>query len=274
MFIRAISDHNEHSFIRKHTHNYFEILFLKLNGRGHLSFLELVRMQMRLLAIITLFLTSFSGYAQCVPNLTGPEFQADPDTIVNLPTAYFPSSYEATIQMYIPTDTFVDMLNLVLPLDSLFITGITGLPITFDYEVFPTAGPILGGTPICLQLTNPFVYQEEEGTHQLFIHVTAWSVGLPANGDITGYVLNVDPLPVGVNDAYGKILSSNVISKYLEIRPTIDAESLTILDARGVVVFEQILTGHRPRIDIEFLSDGIYFIQTPLGSSKFLKIGP
>ncbi len=73
-----------------------------------------------------------------------------------------------------------------------------------------------------------------------------------------------------------KELDKKVLTKgaCLEIRPTIDAESLTILDARGVVVFEQILTGHRPRIDIEFLSDGIYFIQTPLGSSKFLKIGP
>ncbi len=214
------------------------------------------------------------SFAQCTPNLSGPDFEAVPDTIVNLPTVYYPSNYEATIQMYIPTDTFVEALNLVLPLDSLFITGISGLPVTFNWQVYPTAGPIPGGTPICLQITNPFVYQEEEGMHDLFIHVTAWSVGIPANGDITGYVLNVEPLPVGIHEADNQLLTHNVVSEYIEPIPTNNTEWLTIIDARGKVVLEKKLTALEPLIDVRFLSDGIYFIRTAWGTSKFLKVRP
>jgi hypothetical protein len=227
---------------------------------------------MRIWFAAILVLCSFEPIlAQCIPNLSGPDFEAVPDTIDNLPTAYYPSAYEATVQMYIPTDTFVDMLNLVLHLDSLFITGIDGLPPSFEYEVYPTAGPIPGGTPICLQITNNAVYEKVAGSYPIFIHVEAWSVGLPAHGDITGYVLNVEPLPVGIPE-HGFPTTSNVVSDYLQLnKPT--KESIRILDIQGKSV-QIISPTTQTRIDLRHLPNGIYFIKIGDLTSKFLKVSP
>jgi hypothetical protein len=211
-------------------------------------------------------------FAQCSPNLAGPDFEAIPDTIVNLPTAHFPSDYEATIQMYIPTDTFVDMLNLVLRLDSLFITGISGLPITFSWEVYPNSGPIPGGTPICLQIFNPFVYQEEEGSHELLIHVTAWSVGLPANGDISGYVLNVEPITVGIKEVGNEILGATMVSEKLDLNAAFS--KIEIVNTSGEVVLSRYDSGSTHTIDVGSLPEGIYLLRTELGNAKFLKFTP
>lgn len=205
--------------------------------------------------------------AQCTPILSGPDFEALPDTVVNIPTAYYPSTYEATLQMYIPTDTFVDMLQLVLPLDSLFITGIDGLPPSFEYEVYPSAGPIPGGIPICIQITNDLVYEKVAGSYPLYIHVTAWSVGLPANGDITGYVLNVEPLSVGVPEHEVNVIRSNMIDGLLQLnfKPT---EPVYIIGSDGRAAFQ-----FKPAqtLDVSFLSNGVYLIRTELGSSIFIK---
>lgn len=223
------------------------------------------------LLIVSALLMSFGASAQCVPNLTGPDFETVPDTIVNLPTAFYPSSYEATVQMYIPTDTFVDMLNLVLPLDSLFITGIDGLPPSFEYQVYPSAGPIPGGTPICLQITNNLVYEKVAGSYPLFIHVEAWSVGIPANGDITGYVLNVEALPVGISEHATPVMS-NVVTDYLELSK-LSYELIQILDTRGKAV--QIIPANgRSQIGVSHLPNGIYFLRNGERTFKFLKVSP
>lgn len=213
-----------------------------------------------------------ASYSQCTPELTGPDFEAVPDTIVNLPTAYYPAPYEATIQMYIPTDTFVDLLQLVLPLDSLFITGIDGLPPSFEYQVYPSPGPIPGGTPICLQITNSLVYEEVAGSHPLFIHVTAWSVGLPANGDITGYVLNVEPLSVGITELETKILNSNVVTDQLTFTKPPEGP-IEIIGTNGKLLIKESNTTNRT-VDVSALSNGIYFLRSNLGTARFVKVSP
>jgi hypothetical protein len=211
--------------------------------------------------------------AQCVPTLSGTDFVAVPDTLQNLPVAYFPSSYEATVQMYIPTDTFVDMLNLVLPLDSLFITGITGLPVSFEYEVYPSAGPIPGGSPICLQITNPSVYVEVEGVHPLLIHVLAWSVGLPANGDITGYTLKVEPLPVGISEPMveDELLRSNLITGHSLSLNSDAGQTMMIIHSDGRMETYTTASG---TIDIGDLSDGIYVLKCGDRIERFAKVSP
>ncbi|MFM1874285.1 MAG: hypothetical protein RL266_22 [Bacteroidota bacterium] len=225
--------------------------------------------------IICFLLVSMSvslSMAQCVPNLGGPHFEAEPDTLVNLPTAYYTSAYEATVQMYIPTDTFVDMLNLVLPLDSLFITGIDGLPPSFEYQVYPTAGPIPGGTPICLQITNNLVYQKLEGSYPLFIHVEAWSVGIPAHGDITGYVLNVEPSLVGIGEEQTNIMRSNILTDKLQLNVA-HSGPLAIYNIEGQMVWQQ-STGVTTVLDVAFLPEGMYLLRTESGSARFLKVSP
>lgn len=207
--------------------------------------------------------------AQCVPNLTGVEFVAVPDTIENLPVAYAPGPYEATIQMWIPTDTFVPMLNLVLPLDSLFITGIGGLPISFEYAVYPSAGPIPGGSSVCLQITNAYIEEEVYGVHPLFVHVTAWSVGIPANGDMTGYVLRVEPPAVGVEEVErSSILLNSLVSDRIHVRNTTYNSSYRISDISGRIVASGTVNGP---IDASGLKAGVYWFATDDATTRFVK---
>jgi hypothetical protein len=210
--------------------------------------------------------------AQCVPELTGVEFFAVPDTIENLPVAYAPGPYETTIQMWIPTDTFVPMLNLVLPLDSLFITGIGGLPISFEYAVYPSAGPIPGGSSVCLQITNAYMEAEVYGVHPLFVHVTAWSVGIPSNGDMTGYVLRVEPEAVGIGEEQTNLMRSNIITDKVQLNGA-HSGLLAIYNTGGQMVWHQSM-GVTTALDVAFLPEGMYLLRTEEGSARFLKVSP
>lgn len=120
--------------------------------------------------------------AQCTPNndpLTGIE----PDT---LSTVYVGIPYEQIIYFKLPLDTVVEFYGfpLALIVDSLIITGYTGLPPGFTLACNVPSCTLLGGQNGCASISGTAT-ASDVGIHPLKVYVTTFvsdTFGTPVGG--------------------------------------------------------------------------------------------
>lgn len=119
-----------------------------------------------LLFFVLLAFVSFRAQAQCTPNVSQNAFLI-PDTATDFAPAFTYTPYEQILYIAVPTDTTV--LSLPTTIDSIVVTGVTGLPTSITYTINPTDGVILGGTNACIRFAGTPT-AAEIGTYPLVIN--------------------------------------------------------------------------------------------------------
>jgi hypothetical protein len=127
---------------------------------------------LQVLFLLGIFICTLDNvHAQCTPNndpLTGIE----PDT---LSTVYVDIPYEQIIYFKLPLDTVVEFYGIPLSLlvDSLIITGYTGLPPGFSLACNVPSCTLLGGQNGCAAISGTAT-AADVGIHPLKVYVTTF----------------------------------------------------------------------------------------------------
>jgi hypothetical protein len=164
--------------------------------------------------IAILFVLTAQGYSQsCVPgNYTTPGVY--PDTITNLPKAVATISYNEAITFVIQNDTTIPP-GITLTVDSLGITGVTGLPQGFIYSPNTSTSYWHGGATGCVLFSgNPT--QAQVGIYPLTFEIKLYISGISAIDTIFGYKIEIlDSAFASCNDT----VSANAIDTCFSFVP-------------------------------------------------------
>lgn len=145
-----------------------------------------------LIFVVLFAAISINSNAQCTPNTSQNAFLI-PDTATDLAPAFTYMPYDEVIYIAVPSDTTV--YSLPTTIDSVVITGITGLPPSISFAVTPGSAVIHGGGFGCIQFTGTPT-NAEIGTYPLVIN-SLISANIMLVGDTTipiplqGYSLKV-----------------------------------------------------------------------------------
>ena len=154
--------------------------------------------------ILLLFCAALLGpqvtFAQCTPNpgITQPGIYPD-----SLPSATAGTPYSETLQVRVPADT--NYLGQTVPIVSVAITGISGLPPGFTYQCVPNNCVFPGGSNGCVVFSgNPTL--SDVGTYpvSIILTTTVTFFGFPVSqtDTLTGYTFFVNA-PVSVYNIKG-----------------------------------------------------------------------
>lgn len=126
----------------------------------------------KIVLISAITLSSIFTYGQaCIPDgsITDPGIY--PDTLVNLPHAYYGAVYNTTVQVNTLTDTLTPQGN--VDVDDITLNSVTGLPAGFTYACNPATCVFPAGQTKCLAVNgNLAVPYAAPGTYPLVINVT------------------------------------------------------------------------------------------------------
>ncbi len=148
-----------------------------------------------LLALVGFFLLVMAGaQAQCIPdtNVTHNVNGVYPDSATGLPHAMVGDPYATTIQLKVVRDTMYAVGPLMFPavVDSLVITGVTGLPAGFSYTCTPPNCSFPGGSDGCILLQGPAPTVSAVGVYPITVDIMAY-------GTVTGLGPATVPSSIG-----------------------------------------------------------------------------
>lgn len=224
------------------------------------------------------------GKAQvCIPDYTVPDYGIYPDSATGFDTAWVGQSYAMTVTNYVPPDTCVVIIVppcSVLTMDSIVVTGFSGLPPNFTYGCNPVGCSFLGGTYGCVQIwstSNPT--SPDVGRYNLVIDVEAYVGGFGIPNPFT-----IDYYYIDVLEATGLEESVQSVSK-IDTRPNPFTEQtnisfnlevgadvrFTVVNLLGEQVHAQSFKGsggyNTIRFDGSDLPEGIYIYTISSGKS-------
>lgn len=146
--------------------------------------------------ILILHLSYFNAGAQCVPDPSYTVPGIYPDSATGLPHAIVGQPYLTDMQLRILTDTIY--LGLPAIIDSIRVTGVTGIPAGFSYSCTPSRCTFPGGSNACLQITGAAPTAGMVGVYPLIVNLT-----------IFGRVLGVPQSLNDQNDNYRIVIDNN-----------------------------------------------------------------
>lgn len=138
-----------------------------------------------IITILFTLLNPKTANAQCGPTMVNATTLYYPDTIVNLPSAMNGNSYAGVLQLFVPA-SFSGV-----PITSVTVNSVNGLPATITYSTSPSNGTILANNSGCILLTSSQV-NATIGLYPLTINVTASSPFGTFPQTITGYKIQVN----------------------------------------------------------------------------------
>ncbi len=239
-------------------------------------------MRFLILLFCLLVSTNFVN-AQCTPDtsITHNDPGVYPDTITGLPHAYVGVNYATTIQLKVLADTVIG--GFTVPVDSIVVNGVTGLPAGFTYLCTPSGCSFPGGSDACILLQGPAPTGNMTGTYPLVVQVTAYGVvfGTPTNvpANITGYSIVIDST-TGINDLYTVNYTigqntPNPAREYTSIPVNLvrnENVNVSVSNLLGKKVIEHSYNLHRGRnninLDVHGLQPGIYLYTVTIGKNN------
>ncbi|REJ84893.1 MAG: T9SS C-terminal target domain-containing protein [Bacteroidetes bacterium] len=131
------------------------------------------------LAICLIF--SFKGIAQCIPdtsitrNIPG----IYPDSATGLPHAFVGVPYSTVLQVKVPRDTVYQGLPAVI--DSIKVTGVSGIPSGFSYQCNPNSCVFPGGSDACVLIQGNAPTVGQVGIYPIVVDMTIYGrvLGFP-----------------------------------------------------------------------------------------------
>ncbi len=149
------------------------------------------------LVTILLFNTPKSANAQCGTVMVNATTLYYPDTVVNLPAAVNGNSYSGVLQLFVPASISG------VPITSVTVNSISGLPASFASAYSPVSGTVLANNSGCIIFTSTLV-NEVVGTYPIVINVTAVSPFGTFPQALNGYKIQVNN-PANPNNSYATI---------------------------------------------------------------------
>lgn len=229
-----------------------------------------------IIAIFILGLTTGSVYAQCTPDATLQSTGTRPNVLSN---ANVGVPYSQIIHYFIVKDTMVYVpppvgQTLNTSVDTLWITGIVGLPDGFTYACHNSDCKILGGTTGCATITGT-PKTGSAGIYPLLvlirIRATAMLGPLPISQTVNDtnarYSLVVN-YPSGKAELYGAdelLVYPNPSREEIQIKvPSgLGNSQMEITDLEGKLLLEHSLTASHEvnKVDIRGLKSGLYILR-------------
>jgi hypothetical protein len=229
-------------------------------------------MRRLILFLFSLSLLTIEVFGQCEPNSAYTLPGIYPDSATGFPPAVANYEYNFVITAVIPADTIVFPLPR-LPIDSIGVHAIIGLPDGFAAIPNRPSGYWLGGTSGCLLITgNPT--QAQVGEYPLTIQAVGYmgGLGLPYAYEITYYsIIILDSTAFGIpglanNNNLGLKAYPNPVSGsfFIEFQTTDPGEyEYLIYDGMNRLLLTKTFystTGKtRHKIDGSNLKPGLYF---------------
>ena len=237
-----------------------------------------------LILCVYLFLSALISHAQCIPdtsithNIPG----TYPDSATGLPHSHVGVPYSTVIQVKVLT-TYLYLGTIPVPIDSVSIDNVSGLPPGFSYSCTPSNCNFPGGSDACITLTGPAPGAGMVGTYSIVVNVTGYGNlgGTPiSNPDvIDDYAIVIDTATaVGTINKLTFSLGQNIPNPANEITviPIVlthpDDVSLTISNVIGKRVFRHTYSLQKGKtnipVDLHDLLPGIYLYTLSTGSNS------
>ncbi|MFN7313259.1 MAG: T9SS type A sorting domain-containing protein [Bacteroidota bacterium] len=216
-----------------------------------------------------------SSHAQCTPDNNMPKGSILPEA---LDIAYYNTNYSQVMYYRAPTDTSAQTPFGTLPvqIDSMEITGVSGLPAGLSYVCNTGSCRFKGGESGCLTLSgSPTV----KGVFPLVVYIRTYAtikgiVDIPAtqndsNIRYTVYVYGSVGLDDKTTSAELKIYP-NPAKQVINIESNDKVEEVNIFDANGKLVqTQQQITGSQ--IQLNQLNKGLYWIKIQAASNTHVQ---
>lgn len=242
----------------------------------------------KIILSLTLSISIFSFIAQCTPNplyfdsISG----AWPDTITNLDQAFVGVAYNQVLDFKIASDAGeYDPLFAGTPIDSVVLTGVTGLPAGLSYSCNNSTCSWLGGAQGCASLSGT---PTALGSYDIVISLNGW-VSVPIIGafsapqEFTGYVINVGS--VGIETIKLKqstfLLQQNIpnpannSTKIQFISGTSNNVTFSMINLLGDIVFNKTITAKKGVNDVNInlldYPEGVYLYSVSNGKDRLTK---
>ena len=142
---------------------------------------------------LTLAFAFVGAQAQCTPD---PQFTIAgiyPDSATGLPNAMVGQAYNEVITIISPVDTSTVIFGqtVSVTIQTIELTGVTGLPPSFSYDCATTNCIFAGGSSSCAVLTSAGPTSAEIGSHQVIMNTTttvdAGLFGIQTQNDVVDY---------------------------------------------------------------------------------------
>lgn len=217
-------------------------------------------------------------FGQCTPN-NDPVPGIEPDT---LSIVYVGVPYEQIIYFKLPSDTVVEFggFPIALIVDSLIITGFTGLPPGFSLSCNVPSCTLLGGQNGCAAISGT-ASASDVGIHPLKVYVTTFvsdTFGTPVGGfpdSIDFYFLDVQLQSAVQHPDAGSWSISHTYPNPagdlagISIRAPVDGSMMVhVLDFSGRRIASHHLELRKGEatywLDVSALQTGLYFLQLTL----------
>lgn len=207
--------------------------------------------------------------AQCTPDpyITRPGIY--PDSAAGFPPAVATYPYNLTITVVVPADTLIPPLPL-LPIDSIGVTSVEGLPEGFQFLPSRPSGFWPGGTKGCALITGT-PSKNQVGTYPLTFHVVGYISNLPFPYDVTFYSINIlDSSNYGIENT--KLINHFTVYQTLPGAPfNISFNSsatgkfeIQLLNVNGIPIYSEMLEVRTGENNFIFnpgkLAQGVYLI--------------
>lgn len=241
-----------------------------------------------LLLLTVLFQCAFLSrvQAQCTPDpvVTGGVPGIYPDSLTGIPRATVGIPYSTVFQINVPVDT--TYLGLPAVIDSINVTGVTGLPAGFSYACNPGNCSFPGGTDGCFVLEGSAPTSGQIGSYPLVVNLMVYGrvLGvpqtLPSSND--NYTLYIDQ-NVGLGSVVpsGFFVSQNLpnpfgnITEVIVGSPSADRIVVTIADLLGNIVRTESYQVQKGQNRIQFRADefqsGVYLYTITNGKQSYTR---
>lgn len=213
--------------------------------------------------------------AQCTIDPNNTEFLSPPPD--SLACIERNTPYDEVLQIYIPSTISVPGIPIPVTIDSIVITGISGLPSGINWTMNPSSGVIRGGDRACGVLSG--TTNAPAGNYPLTINGTAHALGqsLPLNQPPASdlFQLYVDVIEQGSGCRVATSLRESYLSSSVSIFPNPSRGifqisgisqgrvSYAIYDFTGKLIIADVVNTKGPyttQLDLSHLPKGVYAV--------------
>ena len=223
--------------------------------------------------LLTLFLAFvfFGARAQCTPDPQFTSVGIYPDSSTfRAASAIVGQPYNQVITIITPTDTTVDLFGQQIPvtIETIELTSVTGLPVSFSYDCATPNCIFLGGSTSCAVLLSPGPTSTEIGSHQIIMNTTttvdAGIFGEQIQNDVVDYyyidVTNATSIINQFNDLSFELkdISPNPVNNNAKIQFILGNSAeivFTLFNYLGVKIEEKNIAATRGINDIEIYAN-------------------
>jgi len=153
--------------------------------------------------VLALFALGQNIFAQCSPDPNVSVSQIyGPTPEQGFPLGKVGDPYQAVLTLNVPEDT--TYLGVTVVLDSMVLTGISGIPADFNYECNPLNCVFYGGESGCIQIAGTTNSPEDAKVWNVVASFNYWitfgTSPFSLSDQVTDYSIDLTGFPAGVSD--------------------------------------------------------------------------